>query len=1425
MQNFTLPEDAQIVNVSGLVKTEPAQNAVLQSGDNIPLGTVLTLTKGSEISLTFDDGSQQRVALGESSNSLSIETISIEEQAVAQSQLVDTGISDNRLNDIEAIQALIESGDGDIESPDTAAGDGTGNEGTSFVTLDRDGNELLAGAGYDTSEPDNVPSLADEPELVARGTQSSITGTSSGVVAEDGVLTASGTLVSNDIDTSDTPTFTAQSAVSSTYGMFAVGTDGVWTYELNNDTAQVLAGGEELTETFTVTETTADGESVEQVVTVTITGAEDAPIITGTSSDLVAEDGVLTASGTLVSTDIDLLDTPTFTAQSAVPGTYGTFAVGTDGVWTYDLDNATAQSLAGGEELTETFTVVATTTDGESVEQVVTVTITGAEDAPVITGTSSNLVAEDGNLSATGTLVSTDIDASDTPTFSAQNGVPGTYGTFAVDTDGAWIYDLNNDTAQVLAGGEELTEAFTVTATTADGESVEQVVTITITGAEDAPVITGTSSNSVAEDGNLSATGTLVTTDVDASDTPTFSAQSNVTGTYGTFAVGTNGVWTYDLNNDTAQSLGGDQSFAETFTVVSTTADGESVEQVVTVTITGTEDAPVIIGTSSDSVAEDDVLTASGTLATSDADAADTPTFTAQTGTVGSYGSFDVTTGGDWSYALDNVAAQSLAGGDVVTETFTVAATTADGESVTQTVTVTVTGAEDAPVITGTSTGVAAEDGTLAATGTLVTSDADAADTPTFTAQTGTVGSYGSFDVTTGGDWSYALDNVAAQSLAGGEIVTETFTVAATTADGESVEQVVLLTINGMNDAPIITSSVQASTVVEDSVVAAEVTVGGRVTSSDVDTGSTAVYTTTDTAAHGTFTLTQATGAWTYTLVSAGDATVQALNVGQSLIETFTVTVTDENNATATQDVTVNITGTNDAATVSSQTKAVSEGDVAAELNTNGKLTITDVDSDQTVTWAAGELVGTYGTFTVAADGTWSYAGNNAHDGLNVNDTVSDQITVTSADGTTTGVIKVNITGTNDAPEAQDDSFSLSEGGAVSGNVITHNDGDGMLDNDVDSDVLSVTHINDEILVFDPSTGDATFTIIDGVYTAVTPADVLLFDDSTFNGSQDNGILRINSDGDFTYENKGFLYGSDKPSFEYTLSDTDGDTSKATVTIGVATSAPDAYDDATGFVFSADNPRTISGNVTGLGRGSSGDARDDFGLDSYGTPAVTQVVYMGIVHLLDSSNTSANPVSIVTDFGTLSIDNKGNYTFSQGADQPIEPLVFNYTIQDGDTVNPETATADSTINITPPPASGKIAPEPSAKFIELDLDETSGSIDTFSHTLGKTDFDEGIQGFIQDMQFDLSDVLAQTHTDSLEEYLDSGADNQKVALDLETGKSTPMEQDLVLDKAGSESEESVYVTNSLLADGGMIISDAFAANPAPLPDFDTQDVL
>ena len=71
------------------------------------------------------------------------------------------------------------------------------------------------------------------------------------------------------------------------------------------------------------------------------------------------------------------------------------------------------------------------------------------------------------------------------------------YGTFTIDAAGEWIYTLDNSNAavQALDAGQPLIDTFTVV--TIDG--TQQVVTITITGANDAAVISGDITGTVVE--------------------------------------------------------------------------------------------------------------------------------------------------------------------------------------------------------------------------------------------------------------------------------------------------------------------------------------------------------------------------------------------------------------------------------------------------------------------------------------------------------------------------------------------------------------------------------------------------------------------------------------------------------------------------------------------------------------------------------------------------------------------------------------------------------------------------------------------------------------------------------------------------------------------------------------------------------------
>src|SRR5947208_6867991 len=203
--------------------------------------------------------------------------------------------------------------------------------------------------------------------------------------AAPGTPTATGTLTDTDVD--NTPnTFTAISSPTASaggYGTFTITTSGVWIYTLNeaNSAVQALNVGDTLTDTFTVT--TIDGTA--QVVTITITGANDSAVISGTTTGSVIETGATpgtpTATSTLTDTDVD--NTPnTFTAVSspaASAGGYGTFTMTAAGVWTYSLDdtNSVVQALDVGDTLTDTFTVTAI----NGTAQQVTITIHGASDA------------------------------------------------------------------------------------------------------------------------------------------------------------------------------------------------------------------------------------------------------------------------------------------------------------------------------------------------------------------------------------------------------------------------------------------------------------------------------------------------------------------------------------------------------------------------------------------------------------------------------------------------------------------------------------------------------------------------------------------------------------------------------------------------------------------------------------------------------------------------------------------------------------------------------------------------------------------------------------------------------------------------------------------------------------------------------------
>ena len=447
-----------------------------------------------------------------------------------------------------------------------------------------------------------------------------------------------------------------------------VTTAGVWTYTLDNGNADVnaLSSGGSLSDTFTV----ESEDGTDQVITITINGTNDAAVITGSFISSISESNInatSTISGNLDHTDVDgnnvddVWEVVASTTEST--NAYGTYSVTTSGVWEYVLDNtnATIDALGSGQSVTDTITLTAE--DGTA--QDITITINGTNDAAVITGVFTSSISTNDNLTSTisGNLDHTDVDGNNADDLwevvSSTTDSVNAYGTYSVTESGGWEYVLDNTNTAInaLRAGQSVTD--TITLTTEDGTT--QDITITINGENDAAIIAGATTGSVTEvdgsSGTTTTTGTLTHTDVDNTNN-LFTVITSGSSTYGTYAITTAGVWTYTLDNGNADvnALSSGGSLSDTFTVES--EDGT--DQVITITINGTNDAAVITGSFTSSISESNInatSTISGNLDHTDVDGNNVDdvweVVASTTESTNSYGTYSVTTSGVWEYVLD----------------------------------------------------------------------------------------------------------------------------------------------------------------------------------------------------------------------------------------------------------------------------------------------------------------------------------------------------------------------------------------------------------------------------------------------------------------------------------------------------------------------------------------------------------------------------------------------------------------------------------------------------------------------------------------------------------------------------------------------------------------------------------------------------
>ena len=582
------------------------------------------------------------------------------------------------------------------------------------------------------------------------------------------------------------------------------------------------------------------------------------------------------------------------------------------------------------------------------------------------------------------------------------------YGTVTLtfDKDGNCTYTYTTDGAKLpdhLTEGKTLPDSFIIYVRDAHGEVVKQEITVTINGTNHGPeVVPGEHVLNVVEDVTVSQEGNLndIIKDDEGLNNLHFSINGKgtvVEGEYGTLHIDpATGKYIYTLNNadPEVQGLNSEDNIQEIFTITVRDKHGEMTTVDVTVNVKGTDDTPELTLGKVLSVREGDADAVGDTAVGFDKDIADQGHLTYSFGKdadgnplteiTNEYGTFTIDPKtGAYTFTLDNTSETVLkmAAGRLYETSINVTVTDTSGLSDTKELVVNIEGTNTAPVITSGEHGVIianpaplVEDGGVSkVTGQVTAREYDEGDHVVafkFVNDKGELvdsltGKYGTISIDKDGNYTYTFNNGQAQHLGAGEMAAEHFNVVAVDTYGAqtTTPSDLQIQIQGTNDAPVITSPTPVLNLTELASGQAEIT--GTITFNDADKKADGTFYDTHTFSvrptgaaetengaaaegkYGTLTIDEH-GNYKYTLTS------DALGEGDKYTETFTVTVDDGRGGTATQTITVNLTGTNDAPVITES---------HTDNGTTGSFIFTDADVK-----ADGSFYDTH-SFAISVDG------------------------------------------------------------------------------------------------------------------------------------------------------------------------------------------------------------------------------------------------------------------------------------------------------------------------------------------------------------------------------------------------------------------------------------------------------------------------
>lgn len=982
--------------------------------------------------------------------------------------------------------------------------------------------------------------------------------------------------------------------------------------------------------------------------------------------------------------------TVTVGAGTPIPTSGGTDAQ------SYDLtfDPGTAfDYLSAGESVVEQITLVIDDGSGGTTTITSDLTIEGLNDGISITsGPQAATVTEiaDGapgegsaTLNAAGSIDFTDVDLNDTHTVSVVPGASGYLGAFAIllaDSTGSgagsvgWSFDVADAALDGLAMGETLVQTYAVTLDDGQGATATDTVTITLVGENDAPTLDAGTAEAFEGGGPVDVDLAALADDVDSDDDAT-----TLTYLLGAFA-GPGSVslvsstLTFDPGSDFNALANGEEAEVDVEVIVVDT-HGASTSATVTVTVIGTNEAPTAFADTA-STDEDDAVLVSVLDNDSDPDAGDTlsviaVSVTSGGGTAGIVGDqVEWTPGGDYN---------DLAVGETATVELSYTIADQAGETSTATVTITVLGTNDGPVaVDDAASPTPILEDTVDVSFSLTANDSDPDGDPLSILgidDTGTLG-----DVSVDANGTDVTVGIAGNFdfLAVGATYIDSFDYTVTDGNGGTDTATATVTVEGENDGPV--ANDDNRTLGE----SGSISVAVLANDTDVDLGDTL----------------SVIGGVKYTPGGTGDIVgdqitfdtlgdFEYLAAGESVDVLIGYVMEDNHGASDNALVTITVLGENDGPTANDDTATVNEDDlVAAAINLTGNDT--DVDLSDDIEVLSIDTTGTSGIVISTGDGdTFTYDPSGQFEALGAGESAVDTFTYTVTDGNggqDSATVSVTVMGQNDGPSAVSDNntgAAVVEAGyadpvgqdSAAGKVLAN-------DSDVDAnDVLAVVQVSS-------GTGEP------GSDMPVTTFVQLVL------GRY--GLLAIGPDGDWTYtldntdsDTEALVSGEiAQETFTYTISDGNGGTDTATLTIDINgaddNQAPVANDD----VYSTDEDSPVGIPLSLLSNDSDADGDVPFVYSINGT-------------LL------TGPTTINTTHGVVSFN--GTF-FSYTSDLNYSgPDSFTYEISDGIAVS-NTATVD--IDIAPVADAPVVVPQPLAIGTEdtagllglvADLFDTDGS--------------------------------------------------------------------------------------------------------------------